>query len=111
MEGIVQGKIDKEVKEGRVFGPFMTTPFENLGVSPLGIVPKAQGEFRLIHYLSFPEGASVNNAILQELCTMHYISFDEAVHMVRKCGVGTEIVKCDIKSAFQILPAHPPPGL
>ena len=83
MEGVVQDKIVKEVKEGRVFGSFATTPLENLRVLPLGIVPKkVQAKFRLIHHLSYPEGASVNDAILQEFCTVHYTSFDE-VCMVR----------------------------
>ena len=52
MEDIVQWKINKEVKEVRVLGPFSAPPLENLRVSPLGIVPKkAQGELRLIHQL------------------------------------------------------------
>ena len=79
----------------------------NLRVSTLGIIPKkAQGKFRLIHHLSFPEGMSVNDVISPELCTIRYTSFDEAVSMVRRCGVGAELVKCDIKSAFRILPIH-----
>ena len=74
----------------------------------MGVVPKkAQGEFTLIHHLSYLEGALVNNTILQELCTMCYTSYDEAVRMMRKGGVGAELAKCDIKSAFQILPVHP----
>ena len=40
MEDIVQNKINKEVKEGRVLGSFSTPPIRNLRVSPLGIVPK-----------------------------------------------------------------------
>ena len=67
---------------------------------------KAQGEFRLIYHLSFPEGASVNDAIPPELCLVRYTSLDEAVRMVKKCGVGAEMAKCDIKS-FRILPVHP----
>ena len=27
--------------------------------------------------------------------------------MIRKCGVGAELAKCDIKSMFRILPVHP----
>ena len=95
MERVVQEKIAKEVQEGRVFGPFTTPPL----VSPLGIVPKkTPGEFRLILHLSYPDGGSVNDAIPQELCTICYTSFDEAVSIVRRCGVGAELAKCDIKS-------------
>ena len=108
MEDVVQRKINKEVSEGRVLGPFSEPPIRNLRISPLGIVPKkTQGEFRLIHHLSFPEGASVNDAIPSELCSVRYTSLDEAVCMVRKCGVGAELAKCDVKSAFRLLPVHP----
>ena len=86
VESIVRGKIDKEVKEGRVLSPFSMSPLENLRGSPLGIVPKkAQDEFQLIHHLVFPEGMSVTDTIPPELCTVRYTSFYEAVHMVRKC--------------------------
>ena len=71
MEKVVQEKNNKEVKEGGVLGPFEMLPLETLRVSPLGIVPKkVQGEFRLIHHLSYPEGNLVNEAITQELCTV-----------------------------------------
>lgn len=38
---------------------------------------------------------------------MKYTSFDQAMSVVRDCTVGTEMVKCDIKSAFHLLPVHP----
>ena len=108
MEAVVKDKIAKEVQEARVLGPFAMAPLETLQVSPLGIVPKkAQGEFRLINHLSYPEGNLVNDAISQELCTVHYTSFDEAVNMVRTCDVGAELAKCNIKSAFWTLSVHP----
>ena len=88
---MVKDKIAKEVWEGRVLGQFATAPLETLRVSP----KKAQGEFRLIHHLSYPEGSSVNNAIPHELCTVRYTSLDEAVNMVRRGGVGVELAKCD----------------
>ncbi|XP_070608807.1 uncharacterized protein [Erythrolamprus reginae] len=107
-EDIVREKIGKEVAEGRVLGPFAEPPFPNLRVSPLGVVPKkASGEFRLIHHLSFPKGESVNDFIPDELCSVRYASFDAAVTMVRKCGAGALMGKCDIKSAFRLLPIHP----
>ena len=45
-----------ELAAGRIAGPFSETPFPNIQVSPLGLVPKkAPNEFRLIHHLSYPE--------------------------------------------------------
>ena len=40
---ITQQKIDKEVAEGRVAGPFSYPPFPNFRVSPLGLVEKKGG--------------------------------------------------------------------
>lgn len=106
MESVVQKKIEK-VCEGHVLGPFDEPPVPNLRVSPLGVVPKkAPREFRLIHHLLFPEGSSVNNTIPEHLCSVWYTSFDSAVAMVRECCLGAELGKCDIKSAFCLLPIH-----
>ena len=59
---IVSAKISKELAAGRLAGPFDSPPLPNFRVSPLGVVPKkAPGEYRLIHHLSFPRGASVND--------------------------------------------------
>ena len=85
-EGIVKAKIQKKITDGRVLGPYQHAPLENLQVLPLGV--KNKEEYRLIHHLSYLEGESVNNAILQELCMVHYTSFDELVRMVRRCGIG-----------------------
>ncbi|XP_061470916.1 uncharacterized protein LOC133379514 isoform X1 [Rhineura floridana] len=61
----------------------------------------------LIHHLSYPHGRSVNDFIPHHLCSVRYTSFDCAVAMVRHCGVGALMGKCDIKSAFRLLPVHP----
>ncbi|XP_067322974.1 uncharacterized protein [Anolis sagrei] len=108
LESIVEQKINKEVREGRVLGPFVGPPTPQFRVSPLGIVPKkAIGEYRLIHHLSYPRGGSVNDAIPDEQCSVSYTSFDTAVRLVRRYGPGAELAKCDIKSAFRLLPVHP----
>lgn len=105
---IAMKKIQKEILAGRVAGPFPEPPIDQLHISPLGIVPKkAPGEFRMIHNLSYPRGASVNNAIPQEMCTVKYASFDQAVTLVRGFGRGAFIAKCDIESTFRLLPVHP----
>ncbi len=105
---IAQRKIQKEIEAGRVAGPFPKPPIPNLKCSPIGIVPKHDpGEYRLIHHLSYPCGRSVNDGIPEEHCTVTYTSFDEAVAMVAKTGVGCQMAKTDIKSAFRLLPIYP----
>ncbi|XP_077790723.1 uncharacterized protein LOC144328926 [Podarcis muralis] len=108
MPDIALKKIQKEIAAGRVAGPFATPPIAGLHISPLGIVPKkAPGEFRMIHNLSYPKGSSVNDAIPHEMCTVKYSSFDQAVRLVRSFGSGAFLAKCDIESAFRLLPVHP----
>ena len=108
MKDVVRWKIQKEVAERRVAGPFVESPVPNLRISPLGVIPKkTPGEFHLIHHLSYPEGESVIDMIPQELCMVRYTSFDAAIHMVQACGNGAKLWKAVIKSAFRLLPVHP----
>ena len=58
----VDAKLAKELDAHRLAGPFSSPPFPVFRVSPLGLVPKkVEGEFRLIHHLSFPRGSSLND--------------------------------------------------
>ena len=71
---IVWKKLSEEIKLGRVAGPFQDIPIDNLIVSPIGLVPKSSpGEYRLIFYLSYPQGASINAGILREDSSVSYI--------------------------------------
>lgn len=42
----------------------------------------------------------------EHFCSVKYTSFDQAAAVVRGCGVGAEMAKCDIKSAVCLLPVH-----
>ena len=102
---ITKQKIDKEVAEGRVAGPFPLPPLPNLRISPLGLVEKKSGcDFRLIHHLSYPKNESVNDFIDPKLCYVKYASFDEAIAIVQELGPGCLLGKSDLKNAFRILP-------
>ena len=57
--------------------------------------------------LSAPDGASVNDGIPKELCSLKYVSVDELVVEVLKRGVGTELAKVDISRAYRNVPVHP----
>ena len=104
---ILQEKIDKEISQGRVAGPFKHLPMPNLQISPLGLVPKKDGDFRLIHHLSYPQDQSINSGIEDKHCTVHYSSIDDAVRLVNGLGPGSFLAKSDLKSAFRLLPIHP----
>ena len=105
---IVDNKLEKEISLNRIAGPFPSPPFLNLVISPLGVVPKkAEGEFRLIHHLSYPEGGSVNDCIPREFSSVTYATIDQAITLVKSLGTGCFLAKSDIKSAFRIIPVRP----
>ena len=105
---VVRNKIEKELLAERIAGPFTERPIATLRISPLDLVPKqSPGEFRLIHHLSYPSDSSVNDGIDAQFCSVHYTSFDEAIHMVQDLGKGCLMGKTDIKSAFRLLPLSP----
>ena len=72
---------------GRIAGPFANPPFATLQCSPIGVIPKRQqGEWRLMTYLSFPEGDSINDGIPAKLCSVKYVLFNKAVEIVCRGG-------------------------
>lgn len=66
---VAEQKIDREISLGRVTGPFKQPPFPTLQVSPLGLVPKKDGDYRLTHHLhvSYPEATSIISFIFCDL--------------------------------------------
>ena len=102
-EHLAQEMIDKEVRLGRIAGPFSYRPISNLRCSPIGLVPKKTGGFRLITHLSYPRGSSVNDFIDSSFAEVRYSNFDNAVSMIRQLGREALIGKLDLKSAFRIL--------
>lgn len=54
-----RAKIVRKILLGIVAGRFKQPPFPTLQVSLFGLVPKEDGEYCLIHHLSYPEAASI----------------------------------------------------
>ena len=70
-KAVARKKVEKELKLGRIAGPYSAPPLEHFVVSPLGLVPKKKAcNFRLIPHLSPTGGLSVNNGIHQEQCSL-----------------------------------------
>ena len=53
---------------------------------------------------SWPE--CTNDGIPKELCSLKYITIDDAISYIVRLGPGTHLAKIDIKSAFRLLPVH-----
>lgn len=81
-------------------------PREPFISSPLGLVPKADGGWRLIHDLSYPKRKfiSVNSYIPEERGTLEYTTFDEAVAALSCMGRGSKLVKRDLADALRHVP-------
>ena len=104
--GPVREYIEEELRQATIRSAM---PGEVVHTSPIGLIPKGgqPGKFRLIVDLSSPHGASVNDGIDPELCSLSYSSVDEAVARVRRCGIGALMAKLDLKSAYRRVPVHP----
>lgn len=106
-EDLAKEKLEQEIALGRMAGPFSFKPIPNLRCSPIGLVPKKTGGFRLITHLSYPAGSSVNDGIDDALASVKYSNFDNAVAMIKKLGKGALLGKFDVKSAFRLLRIFP----
>ena len=104
----IEAYISKEVAAGRIIGP-IPVDVEGIHVSRFGIIPKPhqQGKWRLITDLSHPHGCSVKDGIDPQLCSLSYVSVDDAVRTIWRLGVGTVLAKFDLESAYRQIPVHP----
>ena len=105
-------KMIKEVKLKRFVSPYSQVPFEYYIQSPVGLVPKLNGQTRLIFHLSYVflnGNKSVNHYIPHEACMVKYHDLDFAVkqclkilrnHPNGKLWFGIS----DLKSAFRLIP-------
>ena len=105
---VVRDYLSKECAEGRVLGPLPPELFPSVQISRIGVIPKGStGKWRLIDDLSAPEGFSVNDNIDETLCSLSYISVEDAVQETMEKGQGSQLAKVDIQSAYRTIPVHP----
>lgn len=106
---IVEQKLEKELKLGRISGPYVSPPFPNFKVSLLSLIPKqTPGKYRLIHNLSYPYDLhSVNYNIPSEYTTVTYQTLQHALSLIQFHSPTAYLAKTDIADAFRIIPLHP----
>ena len=98
----VSGFLSSELRAGRVYGPVGPELLPALHINRFGLVGSG-----LCMYLSFPRGASVNDGIEPDVCSVHYTSVDAACRRVVALGRGTILAKFDVQGAFRTVPVHP----
>ena len=97
-----------ECYEGRVLGPLGPSGFPHVHTSRIGVIPKSTpGKWRLIVDMSSPAGASVNHGILEALCSLSYVTINDAIQGVLAYGQGALLAKVDIRRAYRTILAHP----
>ena len=65
------------------------------------------GKWRLIVDLSYPRKHCVNDDIPKDLCSMSYVTIDDAINRILSMDPQSLRAKIDIKSAFCLIPVHP----
>jgi hypothetical protein len=108
----VTAALKQEVDCNYIAGPFDSLPFTQYRVSPIGVATgKYSGKKRLILDLSAPhtegEISSVNSQIDKDEYSLHYVTIDDAINVIRRLGKGSQLTKVDVKDAFRILPVAP----
>ena len=105
---MVEEYLKEEVSLGRMVGPLPPLLRTSCYISTFGVIPKSHqaNKWHLIVDLSFPKGRSINDGIPKHLCSLKYISIDDAVQKILSQGRGTLSAKIDVKSAFRLLPVH-----
>ena len=108
---VVSNYLKDEREAGRVLGPIPATDVARVGVhiNRFGVIPKSNqpGKWRLIVDLSYPKGASINDGVDPDLCSLSYSSVDEAARIIARLGRGAILAKLDIQRAYRNVPVHP----
>ena len=99
---VVDEYLRKEVELVRKVGPLNPTEVPQTHTSRSGVFPKSHqpGKWWLIVDLLHTEGASVNDGIEKEICSLTYSTVDDAIGIIRDMGKGTMLVKFDIESVY-----------
>ena len=106
---IIDKYLMEECEKGWVAGLFTAEDVEDIHISRFGVIPKKNqpGRWRLIVDLSHPKGLSVNDQIDPSVCSLTYVSVDEAANRLLQLGQGALMAKVDIQSAYRMVPVHP----
>ena len=103
---VVSKYLVTKIALGRKAGPFNQPPFHTYVGSLMGVVIMKcldSVKYCIIHDLSWPPGDSANDHINPDLHCCVYVSFDQAVSLVKKHGVGTLMAKLDLADALKCI--------
>lgn len=93
--------IYKKIEQCRISGPFLHRVIQYLRVSPINVVPKTDGGWRIITHLSRPIGNTVNDKLSQVCALKVTVPFDTVVQVIADLGPD------DLIGKFRLLPVFP----
>ena len=98
---VVDKYLHHELLLGRMSGPYPTLACSDVHISRFGVIPKNHqpNKWRLIMDLLCPTGSSINDGIPSTLCSLSYVTIDDAIQKILQYGRGTMLAKIDIQSA------------
>ena len=104
--------LSKEVSLGAILGPYDSIDYEDLHCSPLLTRPKDGDNRRVILNLSFPAGASLNDAVTRDFFdgrpfTLHFPTIDGILDSIRDIQGTPMLAKIDVARAFRNLRVDP----
>ena len=104
---VFASNLEKEVALEKIIGPF--EPGATWHINRVGVIPKGHtpGRWHMIMDLSYPPGASVNDGIEREPCSLTYITVDQVAAAASNLGRGALLAKVDVDSAYRLVPVHP----
>ena len=99
---IVRLKLQQELLQSRIAGPFSSPPFPNFKSPPLALKQKQEKiKYRLLHNLFYPHTfQSVNNNIPKSASTVYHETLSDAVAAIQQCSDGALMAKSVIADAF-----------
>ena len=104
--------LHKEMRLGAILGPYDSIDYENFHCSPVLTRPKDGDSRRVILNLSFPAGASLNDAVTREFCdsrpfTLRFPTIDTILDSIRDIQGTPMLAKIDVAKAFRNLRVDP----
>ena len=108
----IEQYLHKEVSLGAILGPYRSIDYDKLHCSPLLTRPKDGDNRRVILNLSFPAGASLNDAVTKNLFderpfTLRFPTVDNILDSIRGVQGTAMLAKIDVARAFRNLRVNP----
>ena len=97
-------------KKGHLMGPYLPSDpiAKECRINPVFPVPKPGGEVRpVVNYSKEIDGASLNDYLDPDLCTVEYIQLREIVYTIQQVGKGAMIWAKDLEDGYFNIKVRP----